>query len=315
MSDEVRAGEGDGGRRKISSAQWTVVALIVAFAVGGFVYHRLIYYQLGHSAAMFIGIPAILAILLALTPKAKSVTGGILKGITLALLIIAPLLGEGYLCILLATPLFYIVGILVGIIVDSLRAKRTATLSCLAIVLLPMSLEGVVPELSFRRSQTVEVSRTVNASADAVERQLAQRTDISKTLPAPLRIGFPRPLQAMGEGLEIGAPRTIHFAGAEGDPPGDLLMRVTAHQAGFVRFETVSDNSKLTQWIAWKKSEVQWKQIDAGHTLVTWRVQFDRQLDPAWYFAPVERAAVHEAAVYLIDACATPTNATPIGSR
>jgi hypothetical protein len=178
-----------------------------------------------------------------------------------------------------------------------------------------MSLEGVVPELSFRRLQTVEVSRTVNASAEAVELQLARGTDLSRGLPAPLRIGFPRPLKAAGEGLEIGARRTIHFSGAEGDPPGDLVMRVTEHQFGFVRFETESDNSKLTQWIAWKSSEVQWKQIDASHSQVTWRVQFDRQLDPAWYFAPLERAAVHEAAAYLIDACATPSSATPNGSR
>lgn len=92
-------------------------------------------------------------------------------------------------------------------------------------------------------------------------------------------------------------------------------MRVTVHQAGIVRFETVSDNSKLTQWIAWKRSDVEWKQVDATHTLITWRVQFDRQLDPAWYFAPLERAAMREAAAYLIDACATPSSATPDESR
>jgi hypothetical protein len=315
VSDEIKVGEGEGEGRKISSAQWTLAAIIAAFVAGGYAYHWLIFHGIGHSAALFTGIPAIMAILLALAPKAKTVTGGILKGMTLALLTIAPLLGEGYLCILMASPLFFIVGIIVGAIVDVVRARRAATLSCIAIVLLPLSLEGVSTKLSFRRSQTVEVSRIVNASADAVEDRLARGTDLSKPLPAPLRIGFPRPLRATGEGLESGALRTIHFAGAEGDPPGDLVMRVTVHQAGIVRFETVSDNSKLTQWIAWKRSDVEWKQVDATHTLITWRVQFDRQLDPAWYFAPLERAAMREAAAYLIDACATPSSATPDESR
>jgi len=320
VSDEVKKdesegeGAGEGQGRRISSAQWMLAAIIAAFAAGGFVYHWLVFNGYGHSAALFTGIPAIMAILLALTPKAKTVTGGILKGITLALLTIAPLLGEGYLCILMASPLFFIVGIIVGLIVDKVRARRAATLSCIALVLLPMSLEGVVPELSFRRLQTVEVSRTVNASGAAVEDQLARGIDLSKGLPRPLQIGFPRPLKATGEGLAIGAYRTIHFDGAEGDPPGDLVMRVTAHQSGFVRFETESDSSKLTQWIAWKRSDVEWKEIDATHTMVTWRVQFDRQLDPAWYFAPLEHAAVHEAVVYLIDACATPSSATPTGA-
>jgi hypothetical protein len=85
-------------------------------------------------------------------------------------------------------------------------------------------------------------------------------------------------------------------------------MRVTARRPGYVRFETVSDNSKLTQWVKWDGSEVEWRDTDATHTAVTWRVRFERQLDPAWYFAAWERAAVHEAAKYLIEA-----NATPVG--
>ena len=86
--------EEEGQRSKISPAQWAVVALVVASFGGALLYRFLRHEQLDHSAAMFLGIPAVLAIVLALTPNAKSVTGGILKGITLALLIIAPLLGK-----------------------------------------------------------------------------------------------------------------------------------------------------------------------------------------------------------------------------
>jgi hypothetical protein len=179
-------------------------------------------------------------------------------------------------------------------------------LSCLALILLPVSLEGVVPGWSFNRAQTVEVSQLVDAPADAVERQLSRSPEIAKALPRALRIGFPRPLNAWGEGLEIGDARTIHFSGAEGDPPGDLNMRVASREPGYVRFEAVSDSSKLTQWIAWDSSDVEWKPVDDRHTMVTWRVHFERQLDPAWYFAPLERAAVYEAAKYLIEANATP---------
>jgi hypothetical protein len=101
--------------------------------------------------------------------------------------------------------------------------------------------------------------------------------------------------------------RVIHFAGAEGDPPGDLVMRVTDSRRGYVRFATVSDGSKLTQWLLWKSSEVRWSAIDRDHTEVTWTIEFDRQLDPAWYFTPWERYAVGKAAAFLIEANATPT--------
>lgn len=296
------------GIKRTSPAQWGVVALVIALTFGALLYRYLRHERLDHSAAMFLGIPAILAIVLALTPKAKSVTGGILKGITLGLLIIAPLLGEGYLCILIASPLFYIVGIVVGLIVDWMRKKRAATVSCVVLVLAPMCLEGVIPQLTWNREEVVEVVRLVNSPASAVEAALSQSPNLETALPHYLRIGFPRPLEAYGTGLTLGSTRTIHFAGAEGDPPGDLVMQVCERGPGLVRFKTVSDNSKLTQWIRWNSSEVRWLPVDATHTQVVWRIRFERELDPVWYFTPWERAAVRDAATYLIAANATPEN-------
>ena len=73
-----------------NSAVWWVACLAIASSVGAALYHGLMWRGYGHSAAMFLGLPALLAILLALTPKARTVTGGIMKGITLMLLIVAP---------------------------------------------------------------------------------------------------------------------------------------------------------------------------------------------------------------------------------
>ncbi len=292
-------------------AQQFIIVLIVTVAIGSLLYKFLQHESLGHSAALFIGIPATLAILLALTPRAKTATGGIVRGITFALLIIAPLLGEGYLCILIAAPLFYLVGILIGAIVDWSQRKRSTTVTCLAVFMLPLCLEGVTPQLSFSRSQSVEAHATIAASASQVIAALAQSPDLHAALPKPLAIGFPRPLAASGAGLIPGDMRIIHFSGAEGDPPGDLVMRVAASRPNYIRFEAVSDSTKLTQWIRWTSSEVELQPLDATHTAVTWRIHFDRQLDPTWYFTPWERAAAKQAAAYLIVANATPHKARP----
>ena len=302
--------ESSGQKYRIEPAQWWVLAFIVATVCGSVLYRYLMGMRYRHSSAMFIGVPAVLAVVLALTPKAKTVTGGIVKGITLALLVIAPLLGEGYLCILMGAPLFYVVGLLIGIPVDiaKKKARGGATLSCMVILLLPFCLEGVVPQLTFSRGQTVEVTKIVDAPVSRVEEAMAASPRIGMRLPAFLRIGFPHPLDAKGRGLEVGAQRAILFSGAEGDPAGWLVMRVAERRPGFARFEAVSDGSKLTQWILWDASEVEWASTDEQHTRVTWRIHFDRQLDPAWYFTPWERVAVREAAGYLIDA-----NARPVG--
>ena len=280
----------------------------MALVTAGFaVLYRLVQgLHFGHTSLMFIGIPAVLALALAMTPRAKSATGGILKGITLALLIAAPLLGEGYLCILMTAPLYYLVGVIVGAAADYGRRKKNIRLSCCALVLLPMSLEGVVPQLSFDRLQTVEATRIVEGTPEAVQAALALSPRVATRLPSFLAVGFPRPLEASGSGLTVGSLRTVHFSGAEGDPPGDLVVRVAESGPGYLRTQQVSDSSKLTQWLLWQNSEVTWNAVDATHTAVTWKVSFERQLDPAWYFIPWERLAVREVAGYMIEANATP---------
>ena len=45
------------------------------------------------------------------------------------------------------------------------RKKRNATLSCVVLVLLLMCLQGIVPELTMHRGQTVSVTRVVDAPA------------------------------------------------------------------------------------------------------------------------------------------------------
>ncbi len=301
MTDPEQQGEDPRAPRR------TLILVVVTMSIGALLYRYLMHHDpLWQSSAMFIGIPAVLAILLSFSPRAKTVTGGIIKGLTLALLILAPILGEGYLCILMASPLFYAVGISVGRLIDLSRGERKNTILCVAVVLLPLSLEGVVPELTFSRGQTVEATQIVEGSLGDVQRSLASSPRVNTQLPRFLQIGFPRPLMASGEGLNEGNLRVIHFAGAEGDPPGDLVMRVEESRPGYVRFTAVSDTSKLTQWIRWRGSEVSWRSIDGNHTGVRWRIAFDRQLDPAWYFTPWERMAVRQAASFLIAANASP---------
>lgn len=292
--------------RLATNEQWSIVVLAVAVTVAGILYRLVKFGRLEQTSLLFIGIPAVLAVVVALSPKAKTTSGAILRGITIALLLSGPLLGEGFICIVMSSPLFYVVGLFVGGILEWSRKKHNATLSCVLLILAPMSLEGVSPQLSFNRDETVQASQIVNASVDEVARALdrSPRTDLP--LPPYLRMGFPRPVLASGTGLEPGATRTIHFAGGEGKP-GDLILRVEKSQPGFVHFAVVADHSKIAHWLDWNSSDVTWTALDPQHTQVTWTIHFQRRLDPAWYFRPWERYAVRLAANYLIRANAIPS--------
>jgi len=147
----------------LNRSQWSLIFVILAVSAGSVMYRLIVRGKLEQTAVLFVGMPAVLAILLAMIPKAKTAMGGIMKGITIALLLSGPLLGEGFICILMASPIFYGVGLLVGAVADSNREKRQTTLSCLLLLLLPMSIEGSSPKLSFNREETVQASQVVNA--------------------------------------------------------------------------------------------------------------------------------------------------------
>jgi hypothetical protein len=283
------------------------LGLVAGIAVAGLAYRLVVSQHLEQTALLFIGIPAILAVVVAATPRAKSVTGGIMKAITIALLLSGPFLGEGFICILMAAPLFYLVGAIVGLIIASAKRHGKSTMvSCLVLVgLLPMSSEGLHPRLSFNREEAVQASRMINASADMVEQALSRSPRTDLPLPFYLRLGFPRAVEAHGSGLNPGDLRTIHFAGGEGHP-GDLVMKLVEHPPGHLRFVAVADKSKVSHWLDWEAADVDWKVVDASHTQVTWTLHYRRLLDPAWYFRPWERYATRLAADYLIQANATP---------
>lgn len=284
------------------TAQFTLIGITILLAGGTIAYRLLVLHNLEQTSAMFIGLPAILAIGVTLLPRPKSVTGMILKILTLFLLLSGVLLGEGFICIVMAAPLVLGVGAVIGLLVD--RANRRASLLALPLIVLT-GIEGTAPGLSFSREEVVAVEKTVAASPADVRNALASAPRFRTQLPYYLRLRFPVPVEARGSGLQPGALRMIHFAGGEGKP-GSLVMRVGEADAEHVRFDAVHDASKIAHWLKWEEARVDLHEIAPGRTSVRWTIRYRRELDPAWYFGPWERYAVRQAANYLIDNVATP---------
>jgi hypothetical protein len=290
-------------------SRWAFPFLVFAIAAGCLLYRILVLKRLEQSALLFVGIPALLAVVIACTPKAKTLVGGTMKATTLFLLLSAPLLGEGFICILMAAPLFYAVAGGIAAIITAVQTsdknRKQNMLPCLALIgILPMALEGSRPALSFNREEAVTARRVVSATPEEVESALSQSPRTNLSIPFFFK-SFPRPTEAHGKGLKPGDLRSIHFAGGEGRP-GDVVLRVVESEPGHARFGAVSDQSKIAHWLAWEYADVRWQAVDATHTQVQWTLGYRRLLDPAWYFRPWERYAVRTSADYLIRANATP---------
>jgi hypothetical protein len=310
-----RVDEGDGRRPDsptVTRSRITLAATIAVVTVASVGFRWISGYGLQQSAALFVGIPALLAIAAVFSPTPRTATGVACKAVSIGLLVSLIFLGEGMLCILMSAPIFYGIAIVVGLAVDYLRRdsrKRGGTMiSCVALLaMIPMCLEGVTAGTSFAREASASETRIVHASAGAVERAVFELPRFDRVLPAYLRAGFPRPTS-----VHIDRDTwVIRMRGGETrldgmEPREGVLVLIMDARPGAVQWNATSDDSHMTHFLLWRSARVEWQAIDATTTRVTWTLRYRRGLDPAWYFGPMEQYAARLAAGYLIDTVATP---------
>jgi len=221
-------------------------------------------------------------------------------------------LGEGFLCVAMSAPLFYLVAVLVGFGIDRARSFEQGaftTFTCIAaLVFVPLSLEGVTNATSLNRDEWVTERRLVNAASSNVAQALLEQPRFDRALPPYLRAGFPRPVSTRIENGKW----IVRLRGGEtrlnGTEPttGDLVLQLDESRPGVMHWRALSDDSHMTHFLRWEEATVRWRAVDEHRTEVTWSLRYRRGLDPAWYFGPWERYAARLAAQYLIDAVATP---------
>lgn len=276
-------------KNNISRKQIALIGLVLSLSVGVFLYRWLIANKLEQTSALFIGLPAVLAIALSLVP-AKSVTGMTVQGTLVFLLMSGIVLGEGLVCILMASPLFIGIAVIVGRFVQKFENPNKGRFFAF-VFLLPFTLEGIHPLFTFSRHQEVVIKKEFTISSSEIEKSLARRLELKTNLPLFLRLGFPIPSRSKGEGLALGSKRCLYFSGGEGQP-GETCVQVTSRGHNRIVFEKTKDESHISHWLNWKKSIISWKKSENNKMEISWMITYDRALDPAWYFAPFEKYAV-----------------------
>lgn len=292
--------------QKFSRLQIWLLMLLVVVIGGGFFVSAMYFHRLNASAAFYIGLPALIAVLIIMTNPSDNPIGATMKGITLMLVLSVPLLQEGFICVLIAAPLFYAVGAAVAYLYVQIRNKnKDSTLQSSALlIMLVASMEGMHEDLTVERFNLVEVEKVIAAPAHAVAAQLQQPVQLQNKSLSLLSL-FPFP-----EIEHEGDTQRMHFVYNKhiwfNAVVGDVNVQVTERGDNFIHSEVVSDNSYLKNYMDWKTSRVEWQAIDANHTKVKWSIGYDRKLDPAWYFGPIEAYTVELVADMLIDNAATP---------
>lgn len=285
-----------------------IIMTVFIFTLMSVTYRLIVHAGKEQTALLFIGIPAILAILLSFLPTPGSATGKIMKGTALCILLVGVLVGEGLICLLIAAPLFFLVGALIGWFLDWKPGgdeNSTKFRSVVGVALAVTCLEGITETLSFDREEEISTHLETTLSIDEVRAKLANGPQFAlEELPVFLKVGFPTPQHIEGGGLQVGNEWKIHFTGGEGSP-GDLVMKVTESSPQSLRLKCVKDTSHIAHWLDWKEAIWTLEETPNG-TNVTMTLSYDRQLDPAWYFRPTERYGVRKAAEYFLEQTLNP---------
>src|SRR4030095_12719813 len=140
-------------------ARLTVVAIIVTLVVVSIAYRVLVVNHLEHTSLLFIGLPALAAIPL-LHTRPRTAIGTVNKVIAILLCLSGILFGEGLICILMAAPIFFLVGTVIGLVLNKRPGPRPPDdprpgnwRGVAMLVVVPLSAEGVVPSLAFNREE------------------------------------------------------------------------------------------------------------------------------------------------------------------
>ncbi|WP_344100348.1 hypothetical protein [Nocardiopsis rhodophaea] len=309
-------------------ARWTLAAVLLALFAAMLGYRVLTVGRLEETALFYVGLPALIAVMVVLLARPRSPVGVATGATAIGLLLAGPLLGEGLICLVIASPLFFAVAGFIGWCVD--RTINTWSAGPSALVVAPvialLALEGVAGVSYLPRGSSGSAERVVDAAPEQVAAALAAAPEYGEVESAFLTmLPFPAPVAARGTGLEVGAQRVIeftpHHASGPGSPPARRGMTLEVVESdvdadsGRVVFR-VTDDTTLARWLDLRQAEPAWRAEGEG-TRLSWTLSYERTYDPSWYFGPVQEYAVGEAAGYLADtfAASAVSAGPPTGGR
>lgn len=274
------------------------VVLVCIAAIGGFLVT--VATDRTDSALLFVGLPAGLALFLALLPAPRTLHGTVFVSITMCLLICAAIIQEGAVCLLLAAPLIYLVGHGVAALVAEIKMGRRRLPAVLVLPLLALSAtEGVVPTLRIEPIQVMTLARQVALDPATVTDRVAAGPRFGAAKPLLLRAGYPTPDHAIGAGLDVG--QYWHF----GQHGGGILTQVIGDQVVSggrrIEFRLVSDTSMTNHALIWRTATLSWTPAPHERSNVRLTISFERRLDPSWYFGPLEQGYARAGGNYLLD--------------
>lgn len=297
------------GRKRI-----VMTGLLVIAGIASILIQQLGRHGLDNSALLYLAVPYSVAVLITLLrPYGKpdkwweryishSVSA------LVVFLMSSVVLFEGFICVLFFMPIYFI-GVTLAFIahgcVVAYDARKRKTYS-LAIPLLVavLSVEGTSDVTSFDRQATATATAVTElASAELLE-NLATPFELPESSDWMLGL-FPMPHTIEAGSLQAGDIHRVHTRYRRwfvtNTHEGVIELRIDSVSPERVAVSFVNDTSYLSTYVRLIGSEFRFTIDEHGLTNVSLTIRYERRLDPAWYFQPMQSYAMETMAAHLIE--------------
>ena len=297
--------------------RWTYIAFIIGASVIGV--RALLDSRFANSALLYVAIPFLVSFLLfQFTPRVERSSPwrryiGHLRDATIVMLATSAFLFEGFICVLFFMPIYY-VGVTIGFIYDLVATRRRnknkgkVQVAVIPLMIAVLALEGVAPSTSFERRNSISRTVIVDATIDELKQNMAAPIAFRERRHLLLSV-FPLPVNVEAGSLEVGDIHTLEFVYKRwfftNVHRGEFKLRLDEVGKYQIRTTVQENSAYFSKYLDIKGTEVKFEPLQHGQTQVTLTIHYDRLLDPAWYFGPLQKMAISQSADYLIDTVIT----------
>ena len=232
-----------------------------------------------------------------------------MRDATIIMLATSAFLFEGFVCVVMFMPIYYFfvtLGFFFNWLIDRQRASNSHKLGAYGVtaIIAFVCLEGFVEPLTMQRTTEATYSMVVEGDIETLKNRMAQPIAFEGERHWFLSV-FPLPVSVEAGSLKAGDVHRLRFVYNRwfftNTHEGEMKLRIASVGDDFVRTEILKNTSYLASYMTLKGTEVQFEAIDDGRTNVSLTIEYDRLLDPYWYFGPLQHFAAELSAKYLIE--------------
>jgi len=219
------------------------------------------------------------------------------------------ILFEGFLCVLFAAPIYILFALLAFAVMpnreDPERFKKADVfkVSFVPLAVLVISVEGLTDTTSFPREEAITRTQTLNLTPEQIHANLARPVHLEEGRSKFLSI-FPLPDRVDAPAFAQGQTHTAYFTyrrwGFTNVHRGETQLHIKTVEPLLVETEITKNTSYFSNYLTIHGTQIKMTPQADGATAVSLTIRYRRDLDPAWYFGPLQRRAIRESADYLL---------------